>query len=264
MDERQPTISALRELEVEFDRLRPRAGRSPSARTLVATSAAVLVGLVALTPPGQALGEHIGDLLGIGDVPREEGRYGSDPRIVGVGQSPTGHPWEAVVSGEPGAQETCVFLGFVEVAGTGMGSCGQGEDLSTVIYRAPDGVLRDGSVVLQGLAAAKVARIEVTYADESGTRKDAQVDMSPVSADLLSQLNLGDEPFEFYVTFLPPGAVSTPVSDQTAADLSDIEVRAFDADGQRVAVGHLDDPTYEVWLDHAPLGHLPDRQSGKG
>lgn len=267
MNPTEPTIQALRELGTDFDALEVQSPGLRRQRSRRIAGALALLVLAGFTPPGQAVAERVGELMGIGDVPREEGNYGTDPRIIGVGTTPTDHSYEAVISGEPGSDETCVFLGFVEITGTGFGTCvGQEfarDKVTALIYRAPEGILPEGGVVLQGLTTADVARVEITYTDESGAPREAPVEMSPVSADLLDELDLSDEPFGFYFTFLAPGAIGTPVSDQTPGDLRDVEIRAFDANGDQLAVQHLDDSKFEVWLDHATLGHLPQGKQKK-
>jgi hypothetical protein len=267
MNESQPSIHALRALGEAFDELGPRVvdrrGWTPR-KVAVAVALAGLVTAAAITPPGRALAERFGDLIGIEN-------YGGHSGVIGTGKTPNDHPYRLVLQGSPTPGETCVFLGFPEVQETGMGTC-LGDLAAPIlatdklypgIYRAPDGILPNGDVVVQGLATADVARVEISFTGKDGARQALPAQTTAVTEDLLKQAGLSDSPFQFFFAFLPPGAVQSPVADQTASDLRDIAIRAYDADGVRLAETHFLDGPDQVRLAQKPLGSLPSDEGPK-
>jgi hypothetical protein len=249
MNEVRPKIPVLRTLGTEFERLETTGGRFSIRVRARAWLTALGVGvLIAFTPQGQALAEHLGQLVGLG-APDEGGNYGDGSQIVARGETTNGHPYQVVALR---SDVPCTFLGFPEVRGTGMGSCdpaGIGEDLdelkiSPLIYRAPTGLLPDGEAVLQGLVAPDVDRIVIHDEDIYAPTREIPTRL------IRTYGGLG-----FFVAFVPPGALSPPISDQTPADLQGIVLTAFDADGEQIAQRHIGDGADEDRLDQLPLAN---------
>lgn len=257
-----PSITALREFGDALHELEGRSAttvRRPYMRLAVAAAGAAVIVAGAFTPVGQAVGE----LLGIGDPPRETGHYGDGSAIADTGETPAGHPYQVVVNGASQPGETCVFLGFPEVEGTGMGSCLwpemaerlQSAKIVPTIYNAPAGILPDGAVPLQGLLTADVAKVDVTFQRDDGVEDKVLATVWPIGERMQRATGITDPKFAFFAAFLPAGAVGTPTESQTAADLQDIEIRAFADDGSEVASSHL--AADDVRLSQPPLGQLP-------
>lgn len=243
-----PSINAL---GVEFARVAAEQGRDPSKlwdstrrRAIAAVACAALVGFT-LTPPGQAIAERVGEFIGLVD-------HGSV--VIGLGETPQEqHPYRVTASGEHAPGETCLFLQFTEVGDSGMGSCLAGPvpadlaagSLSPLVYSPPPGLMPSGSAVLQGLATPNVSRVEVSYATDGDEDASVSVDLADLDSNLLSKVELADDPVRFFVAFLPPEAVQGG----TGADrVSGVTIRAFDSSGDQVAT--------------RSLSHLADYESG--
>lgn len=254
----KPSLDALEALKQEFVRLAADDAsngrvRGAAWRTRVLAPAVGVIAILcaaALTPPGRAVAERVGELVGLVD---DNGAV-----VIGEGETPQDrHPYVVEASGEPDPGETCIFLRFREVDGAGFGSCLAGdvprdltrEKLSPFVYWPPRGLLPQGSAVLQGLAVPEAARVEVTYREADGSEVAVPVDLSDLSPDLLRRARLADGPTRFFVAFLPPEALRGATFESDVG-VPAVEIEAFDSNGSKLATRSLSElRDYETTFD---------------
>lgn len=228
------TLPAIAALGRQFEALADSDERAPSrvlrGRPRLALAGLACLALAVASPPGQAVAERMGELIGFVD---EDGSV-----VIGSGESPGDqHPYTVTVSGNPRPGETCVFTRFDETA-TAMGSClanGAASDLaergiSPLVYWPPRGLLEEGSAVAQGLISPDTARLEITYAAPGKERTEIPADLSQLDRDLLATGGLSDDPTKFFVAFLPPEVMD----DATVRSVSGVEITGYDETGRKL------------------------------
>lgn len=255
-DETLPAIAALGH---QFEALATREERAPQAglrtrpRLALALAGLATLLIAASTPPGQAVGERIGELIGL---VKEDGSV-----VIGSGLAPgEQHPFTVVVSGEPEPGETCVFVRFEELRRhAGMGSCvanWAAQDLaergiSPLVYWPPSGLLVDGSAVLQGLISAQTSRVEITYDAPGEDPASIPADLSQLDRDLLAAGGLSDDPTKFFVAFLPPEVMA----DAGPRSVRGVEITGYDESGRELYRRDLS----KLRPHESALGHAPRR-----
>lgn len=273
-------------------------GPTRRSRWIVAIAGILAVGAVAVSPVGAAIADAVDELIGgepttesilLGDFPGErqpEGklrRYfdqvSSSQSVLAEGTTPLGTGYELILnpnlegitSGGPIA--SCIYLGF---AGADTGwrtteSCigptvsegfarAGGVPIYPTIYRGPAEDSDIPTPIVIGVAPAEVARVEVTYLDESGERTVAPSSSAAVTSEMLSPAPGDDEkadwprgvrsperptyatdPYLAFAAFLPPELDrSGPKARQPRVDLDQIEITAFDSADNELYSMHMD------------------------
>lgn len=237
----RPTLPSLEALGREFSRLAADGPAGERAHSRLGIRMALALSLVAaltaasFTPPGRAVADRVGQIVGIVE---DDGEI-----VIAVGKTPQDlHPYRVSAFGDKEPGETCVFLNFEELPGSGYGSCLAGEvpadlardKISPFVYSAPHELFSRGSAVLQGLAAADVAEVQVTYRDADDDEVLVPVDISILDRDLLEEARLTDDPTRFFAAFLPPEALEGAYGDREAAHVPRVEIRALDSAGNQI------------------------------
>lgn len=217
---------------------RPRSRR----RRWSAGIAALLAATLALSPPGQAIAERIGELVGIGEESSVTDDNLRDPRlssqqdrvgpaivtatgsilgadlpfeIVGWAareKAPTGPVWPDGADSAEGTLSTCLGVVLPTRGRQETGKWCQGEDGSE---RVPDpfhvfGGGSSSAVVygpnapyeFVGATTAEVARVELAYTDDSGERRAGDTTLGMLDGELLHKTG-GTLPFGFFVSQIP-------------------------------------------------------------
>lgn len=187
---RNRTIAAARERA-----LGP--GRKPTRAKYAAI--AVALGLLVLTPPGLSLATSVGNLVGIGDEPSEPFDFGesggeTDQAVVGLGETPSGIPYELATSTGPVGTEgefTCFYVSLPTIdQRTRSASCLTAAALrvlrrapvgSMSAVRAPGGIGPGADILLSGAATDRVARISIEYPTSDGIATE-ELELAPFQA----------------------------------------------------------------------------------
>jgi hypothetical protein len=276
-------ITALRKLGEEFDRLAavqpPRQAMDLWAKLALAVAALLAVTGLSLTPPGRAIAEEIGELVGIGDPatlpPDDRGPSlveRGQPVVIASGRAPDGSPYEVVANRSvthhpthspvrfPDGPVTCMTVDLLEAPSVhGIEVCvGQGDQglLGRTGYL--DGVnfidrrvyLDEGDdygpearYMLTAEVSPDITRVEVTYR-EAGDRVEAYSDVGQVDAEIAALLGTDDR-VGYIVAFLPddrlpPGwTVHAPEHRQDPGVLGTIELVGINEAGEAVAQDHF-------------------------
>lgn len=295
--EHESRLEALERYGLDFDRAiheeeRRQAGHrlriaTPRAGFLTACVVAVAVGL-AFTPPGRALAEAVGALVGIGEpssvqesdlrdprLDRSQERVG--PAIVaasGVVPTADGEPFEivawAATEREPRAvpvrsvdpslplaelkgrvgftredqrpERLLSCLGIVfpdrgaQETGKYCATTEPFEDPSHVFVGGggPTEFGPTGPDLIAGTTAADVARVEVTYIGESGTRVEAPVTLGHLAGGVLEKTG-ATVPFGLFVAFIPwDGSPRPRAGLSPSAALQSVMVTTFDDAGREL------------------------------
>jgi hypothetical protein len=205
--------------------------RSPGAerrRVLGLASAALLVAVFLLTPPGKAASAWVGDLVGIGDVggsPTLDRRPGGrgEAVVIDNGQAPDGSRYEWVAyaceidlrdEGMPTHfRGIGLSLEWPGVKGReGGGACeeatgGPGPEVALRSYGVHilpsqfKGV-EEPDLVISGSVGPAVHRLRVVYTDGRGQRHDLPVDFARVDGEL-RELAKRREALGTFVAFVP-------------------------------------------------------------
>jgi hypothetical protein len=166
----------------------------------------------------------------------EDVSRGRRPEVVMSGRAPDGALYEVVVS-RHGSDMTCTTMWwpYVKHVLTG-GDCGgfppetaYGRREPAKIAARPWGFLANVPQVsahsmLSGYAREAVSRVRVVYRGRDGERHDAPLKLARVRGAILERLD-ADEPFGFWVAFLPRSAGGNPM----------VEVIAYDESGRVVS-----------------------------
>ena len=196
---------------------------------------------------GQGPGKH-------GRRPAQPGADGR-PVVLVAGRTPDGAPYEyfteKVERRDGSVYSFCLTHWYPYVAGVGAsGSCGRGfpptkaygKHWPAEVMARSFGFLGSGEpatayLSLEGYARPNVARVRVVYRDGKGGKRDAPVEFVRVRGALRERVG-SEEPFGFFVTFLPPSirryyrgpgdrAQGTPAIEIVAYDDRDREVGRF-------------------------------------
>ncbi len=227
---------------------RPRFAR-PRIAVIVAVALALIVAF-SFTPPGRAVAERIGELIGIGDEPAGPTGFGKPAVVIGAGESPDGFPYQVVAAKSQkngaGAGETCVGLDLPELSGVAVAECMtatqvetlQTQIVSPVLYAAPTELGPEGRFVIQGLVRADAGEVEVRYRTKDGEEPAAT---ELVSLDQALGERIGSsEMADFFAAFLPKAAIDRPGAlppDALEQQLEKITLTVRDGDGAVLAHG---------------------------
>lgn len=249
-------------------------GPTRRSRWIVAIAGILAVGAVAVSPVGAAIADAVDELIGgepttesivLGDYPgkgepsEKWQRYFDQERasqkVLAQGTTPLGTGYELILdpSATTGPITSCVYLGF-DSADTGSRtteSC-VGPTVSDgfrkaevpiypTIYRGPLENSETPTPIVIGVAPAEVARVQVTYRDDSGKRIAVPSSSATVTPELLNPPDGVEEPrgadspayatdpYLAFAAFLPPELDEAgPKARQPSVDFDRIEVTAFD------------------------------------
>ena len=203
-------------------------GRGGAARVLVALgTAAILVAVVVLTPPGRAASAWVGELVGIGEVggsPTRDDRPmdASDAVVIDNGRAPDGSRYEWVAyrcdvdmgaEGVPGGfRGIGVSLEWPGSQGPGGGgNCAEVTGAPTAGAFTSHGVhvlpsqFKDAQrpdLVVAGSTGPRVHRVEILYTDRFGEKHELPVDFARVEGKL-RELAHQSAPIGTFTAFIP-------------------------------------------------------------
>lgn len=249
----------------------PRAAARPRRWSLhrwqLGTAAAALaVAAVVATPPGRAGAEWLGEQVGIGDPPSHHEFVIPGERhqsyVLATGHDPDGKRFEFVLDRYPrGAKvadgepvDTCLTVDWTGSANpAGAQFCGPGfppPGAGGGAAARPFGYLSlypqgTSYLTLVGFTDRRVARVEVSYPTADGTRRDAPVDLSKPSHELLRRIG-ASKAANVFVAFLPQSAGAGPKEETNA-----LEVSSYDAAGRKLgSVRHTN--LMNPWIERGP------------
>lgn len=195
-----------------------------TVRARVATALAViaLIGAASLTPPGQALAERLGELVGIGDKPtRTQGLIDEPAVVIDAGESPGGTAYEVVASADMNIYRdedppTCIGLDLPELEGPVNAGCLTPEleasldsvTVSPVAFLGP-AELGSERLIVDGLASAEVASAEIERLADDGSIDRYPVKVSHLDDELAAKIGASSEA-AFLLAFLPEELVPPP------------------------------------------------------
>lgn len=204
-----------------------RGRRRRHVRGGAAVCATLSAAALAFTAPGQAVAEHIGSLVGIGDEPSDRWELNVDDEqgdleVVGIGETPSGTPFELTTStryapGERQGRQTCVYVSFPDpVAEPSIATCLTPKVLDALTASQPR--LRasaaygpamlgaDEDLLVEVIAPQEAAAIQIEYVRDGATH-EATVTSAPLiagSSAIEGTAGHGSEvPVLFSVAFLP-------------------------------------------------------------
>lgn len=243
---------------------RPRPWRSKLRWALAALAAL----LFAVSPPGQAVAEKLGELVGIGDESTVTEPNLRDPRLTGqqdrigpaivtaTGTVPgTDVSFEIVgwaaraktsaFSGaEPGATQTCLGTVWPEVGEQWTGKWCQGDDGSERVPY-PFHTFGGGSTLpanygpnapyeFIGVTRPEVARVGLTYRDADGNLQEGPVTLGILDGKLLEKTG-GNRPFGFFEAFVPYDGLPRDKFGFTGSPAAESAViTVYDAEGREL------------------------------
>lgn len=202
-------------------------------------SALVLVGLL-VSPPGQAVAERIGELVGIGDESSVSESNLRDPRldeqqervgpaiVTATGTVPeTGERFEILAwaarhkrpddlppgVGAPtkdGELVSCMGQVYPDIGRqeTGKVCIGQGPEelhvfgIGSHIVSGEEEYADNAPYSIVGTASADARRVEVTYTDASGEKADLDAHLGVMDEAVMEKTG-AETPFSFFIAFLP-------------------------------------------------------------
>jgi len=196
-----------------------------------------VIGLVilgaALSPPGQALAERVGELIGIGNDPSIPERVAQEGEsvVVGSGTAPGGQPVELVgftVESKTGQSEivesTCFTYDLPQAARVS-GTCIEASTPAATarVLAAPSALYPESQFVVAGVTRADVDRVEVTFAGNPAPIIFGRLD-EVLAAQVGSKTDAGT-----FVAFLPPQVdeVFLMSRDDAAEVISSVNISAF-------------------------------------
>lgn len=259
--ERLPSMQALGEQLRELADSETR--DSPPARSmrrgLAVVGAALLIVAGAVTPPGQAVAERLGELVGIGDEPTELG--GRTAVVIGTGES-RAYPYEIVATSDapnmiqrPGEPPVvCISVEFPNVSGVQVANCLNPEVqralsdqvIEPIVYAAPEALFPDAELIVQGAAVPEVETVRVTYRTVDGALHESLASVSFLGGELSDQIGVDDET-RFFVAFIPTDVLEPPETDNGPLSienakqaLADVQLTALDAEGNVLVSTDLD------------------------
>jgi hypothetical protein len=268
-------------------------------KLLIAAGLAVVTVLfVAATPPGRAVADAVGELVGIGDEPSQPLSLGDAAHadsVFGLGASPNGTRFEMATSSFRDGG-SCVYISYPDVAA---GDQRSAECITKAAYRAlesrpvspypsvgPEDLGRESDLVLSIVAARDVASLAVTYIGTDGLRHTAPL---PTGAGFETSVDFSshgpsDETAElrYFIAFLPSTILGGRLTreerahqrihgspfpdddlvldyDTVRTALRGIEITADDAEGERIGTYHLPD----AWTVPLALAESPGGRFGK-
>jgi hypothetical protein len=245
-------LGALERLGKQFEllELEGAATRQKGYRTL-AIAAAIVLALAAasLTPPGRAVAERIGEIVGIGDEPTglPEVTHGHrEAVVIGVGETPSGTGYEVfahtglAMRGDENPI-TCIGLNAPEEDVPGGGSCFT-DDNERALERRPILPLAwyadlelgiDGAITVKGLARDDVAAVELEYEGGDGLVHAVPVEVFELNTALSKSIGSRKEG-KFFIGILPESEVlpaRAKTKEEVEEAFSRVRIRAVDADG---------------------------------
>lgn len=264
--------SHLAELELERQSKTSRDRRARPSRLAKLALASLAVAGVLISPPGQAVAEWMGDLIGVGEIggppssdeQRPSGPPASEVIVFANGETPTGERFEVVayrsddIEGVP-AENTfsgiCVRTEFPDRVGQGsrdggvqLGSPGAGgvqiglpagfcyagaPTEQGINLGSTSGAPGDGGLItVTGEANAETGRIVVTYTDRSGEPQSVDAAVAHLGGQLGRRIGV------------PSVTEPTTYFIAFLPDASDeeIEATAYDAEGSELASGSISPP----------------------
>jgi hypothetical protein len=264
-------LGALERLGKQFEllELEGAASRRPSYRRL-AIAAAVVLALAAasLTPPGRAVAERIGEIVGIGDEPTG---VGGDSVVIGVGESPSGARYEIFAStkfgpGIPAEDYTCIGLNVPAPNPAIKGASCLTEDLkhqferdviSPIAAPAPKGLGQ--ATIVQGLARGDVANVEMAHHSPRGALTRIPVQFFPLTEALGTQIG-SEESAGFFVAFVPDELLFAgderdgPAGEYANEVFSRLGIRVIGDDGATLIDERYTDLRLPRWWSMVALG----------
>jgi hypothetical protein len=234
---------------------------------------AAIAGL-AFTPPGRAVAEDIGQLVGIGEpatLPPQQHPNLTDrgqPIVIASGRAPDDSPYEVVATrtivqsddppgvGDPGGLETCLTADLPQTPATNsVEFCVGPSDKSFIdqgnvidgvnfVDRMGEHVGDTGSVgpaaryELTGELSPNITRVDVFYDNGSGQKVKAYSDVGRVDQAIGDQIGTEDR-LGYLIAFLPDDRLPPASTDQglrrEAGVLGTVEMVGYDASGNEVA-----------------------------
>jgi hypothetical protein len=240
--------------------LRQAAGSGELRRGIPTTvrwgAAAVAALLFGLTPPGQAVAERLGELVGIGDEPTVEQRVDEETGavVIASGESPSGAPVELVafrVEAKTGQVDAAVRTCYAFDLPPGPRSTGNcvteppAEVGSVRVIAAASPLRPESQLVVQGTTSADTSTVNVTYTDIDGGVYEADTIFGSLTEPLSAEIE-ADTEAGLFVSFLPQ---------LLRADLITLEREEVEAVAERITVVGRDEDGNELW--RAALADLP-------
>jgi hypothetical protein len=270
----------------------------PTPRPLIRIAATCLVGALclgaaALSPPGRAVAERLGELVGIGDEPSRSRELPFDEKavVIGVGTSPNGTAYEIVAArGMPSLfrnpdPDTCISLDLPDIYGPANAACLTDQFARSIERQVVAPIAFLGSpelgsdrLIVNGMASTEVASAEIEHRTEAGDIERFPVQVTRLEGELASRISASRDA-AYLVSFLPedlvpaPGSPGVPrrpsaarplsqahPSDSPAADaLARITLVAYDSEGEEIAREALDSHPFSAFtLYEASRGHRPE------
>lgn len=224
-----------------------------------ALGAVFVAAMLSLTPPGRAIAEDVGQLVGIGEP--------SSFDQSAISDLPASGPGLVLASGTiPGSEQPYELVGYASEETSQGGSPGpmsclnfdlpgldkpseagfnrvcvggpQRRTLDTSGFTdAEDTLGPDARYWVEGLVSPEVSRVEVTYEDADGERQQAPVVLGMLTDEIADQVGAPVELGRF-LGFMPDDGIASSAVGASPDEhpfLETIEVRAFDADGNEIA-----------------------------
>lgn len=274
------------------------AGPAKPSRWPIAAASLLATAAIAVSPAGAAIVDAIDDLVGseptapslfFGDAPGDRELSVAQQAvfeqlletsvIAGVGTTPAGTPFQAVVTEEAGSPVfgSCAFVAFdidsdssrdtqTCIGPTVQAGFAKAQvPLYPTVYRGP---VESGEIptpVIIGVAPAEVASVRISHPSAGGQRVEAPTTTVPVTASLLGQSgsveaeggplrdvreplqergrrpSFANDPYSFFVGFLPPELDQHgPNARQVEIDYQQIRIAALDADGNELYSMRMD------------------------
>lgn len=262
------------------------AGPTRRSRWLGVVVGAFAIAAVAISPAGAAIADAVDSLIGgeptteslvLGDLPGKHEpsekwqRFFDQERasqiVLADGNTPLGTPYELVLDpvATTGPITSCAFLGF-DGADTGWrttetcigptvsdGFKQTAVPIYPTIYRGPVESSEIPTPIVIGVAPSDVARVEITYLDESGRRIEAPSVSAQVTSSMLSSPRdtnssrhsgtpaYASDPYLTFAAFLPSELDRNgPSARQPSINFEQIEITAFDGADNELYWMHMD------------------------
>lgn len=270
----EPDPHARARAEAEVAKEVQARSRPDRKRGRIAGLGVVLIVGLALTPPGQALAERLGDLVGIGDESSVTESNLRDPRLTSeqerVGPAivtatgtilgtdipfeivgwaakdklPTGPVAPEGADSAEGTLRTCLGVVLPEQGRQETGKWCQGED-GTERVPSPFHVFGVGSsneadfgpnapYEFIGVTRPNVAEIVLTYDDAEGAEHEGETTLGVLEGELLERTN-GTLPFGFFVADIPYDGLPRDKFGYTGSPAAESAViRAYDDAGNEL------------------------------
>jgi hypothetical protein len=228
----------------------PRRGRLRRMRpAFIAAAAVAAVGGFALTPPGQAVTDEIGELVGIAEVggpPTESSQVGNfDPAsgqiVLATGATSDDVPFEIVAYRSDrsisGRQDStiCVNVEFPTVNAQQVESCYAGAlryggvCCSSLVHRD------DASTVprVVGEVRPGVERVQATYVASDGTERSVEATIGMITPEFAERLAV-EHPSGKFIASLPDLAEQPDLPEPLQGPASPVTIEVFDSSGDLI------------------------------